>query len=780
MSSGNARADWRRRCVIHGEGCQYRLCKPKTRTACTLKRLLDRLACLKGFVRAQLADAKLSEWWLEGMPENTTGWAYDTWLYERMIRLLSHLAGTVELLFPQLAAANLGRSFVQRGCMLLKDGRCQFRSLTQRKKTGPLPPHQVCDQENVANYLQCAMSTLRFASQQLFDVRTAHGTKPAVAAFKAVIHSLQEGTYQARDALQRKPKPDARTGPKAKVTKGAHLSSLRKVEGRKSKAKAREKPPTTQSTTASQSSSRKWDPRALDMGALGGVTPVDLKSLEPMEQVTAGVMSAYIALLKFHGDHEDDALCLCDPTLVDLLRGDERRRAIVDNAVPILKPGRVTCIPYLQGAHWSLCIVDQFSDPPQVLQADSNDNGRIKAMPKELRVYLRNHLPGWNGTVHNAHSPQQIKTKTEDNNSGLHTLQNMEFVARWYLWEPERIRDLWSRLDEDGVQVTCMVKHRITMRELMERLIACRGDEHALRREAKKMTLFLALKYRRQTPTSSPAPPPARQDATVVGGPNPKPKERAGSPPTSQKTRSSRAWDPRAIDLGALGGVLRADLKTLKPKEEVTERVMSAYIAILKVHRGKNDGLGLCDPAFEAHLRGTAHQRAVAGNSVPILKPGRVTCIPINRGGYHWALYIVDQASDPAAPQVFQADSMDNGRIKEMPTELSQYLKLHLPAWKGRVRLARSPQQMKGSNDCGLHTLQNMDLVSRHYWNREGMRDWDLTAMFEEEGIEAERMAQYRIDMVKVMESLIACRGDGNALLMEAENNEPFLAIPQQ
>ena len=80
MSSGNARADWRRRCVIHGEGCQYRLCKPKTRTACMLKRLLDRLACLKGFVRAQLADAKLSEWWLEGMPENTTGWAYDTWL----------------------------------------------------------------------------------------------------------------------------------------------------------------------------------------------------------------------------------------------------------------------------------------------------------------------------------------------------------------------------------------------------------------------------------------------------------------------------------------------------------------------------------------------------------------------------------------------------------------------------------------------------------------------------------------------------------------------------
>ena len=60
------------------------------------------------------------------------------------------------------------------------------------------------------------------------------------------------------------------------------------------------------------------------------------------------------------------------------------------------------------------------------------------------------------------------------------------------------------------------------------------------------------------------------------------------------------------------------------------------------------------------------------------------------------------------------------------------------------------------------------------------MRDWDLTAMFEEEGIEAERMVQYRIDMVKVMESLIACRGDGNALLMEAENNEPLLAIPQQ
>jgi hypothetical protein len=164
-------------------------------------------------VRAKLAAAKEAEWWNEGMPRNTTGQARDAWFHERMLGLLADLERVAHDYFPEVTPSDLGKDFVLRGCVLLNSGRCQFRLLARKKSN-----QRMCDQTDVEHNVQCAMSTLRFACQQLYAVRTASGTKPTVAAFRTVLHSLQQTAASRSTSMppvvQRtsKPKPRASTG----------------------------------------------------------------------------------------------------------------------------------------------------------------------------------------------------------------------------------------------------------------------------------------------------------------------------------------------------------------------------------------------------------------------------------------------------------------------------------------------------------------------------------------------------------------------------------------
>ena len=134
--------------------------------------------------------------------------------------------------------------------MFLRNGKCQFRVVVNPRKKAPRPDY-LCDEELIVNHLQCAMSRLHFATRQLFAVRTANDTEPAVASFKAVLLSLlkavpvAERERPATHARKPKYKPKAMASRSTTASAAPVADRARKPPPPKPKPRASPAAPTT-------------------------------------------------------------------------------------------------------------------------------------------------------------------------------------------------------------------------------------------------------------------------------------------------------------------------------------------------------------------------------------------------------------------------------------------------------------------------------------------------------------------------------------------------------
>jgi hypothetical protein len=243
-----------------------------------------------------------------------------------------------------------------------------------------------------------------------------------------------------------------------------------------------------------------------------------------------------------------------------------------------------------------------------------------------------------------------------------------------------------------------------------------------------------------------------------------------------------RDQDPLVVEIERIFWVNANDVTTIRDLHgELDVAVLLAYITLLQIHY-QDVALGLCNPLFVRSLDQRRPSRAPAP-----FQPGRVTCLPANTSakkgkGGHWVLFIVDQRSG-RHPTVWLANSLSrvSATARVLPG-LYGYLgdQLGPLGWDRKVRSARSPQQREGepprrgrglrepseSNACGLHLLQNMELVARHVsGGADPVEDaaWhDMQGTYEkdrvlEPGELRPSMAKHREALADAMDLLLEC-----------------------
>ena len=131
--------------------------------------------------------------------------------------------------------------------------------------------------------------------------------------------------------------------------------------------------------------------------------------------------------------------------------------------------------------------------------------------------------------------------------------------------------------------------------------------------------------------------------------------------------------------------------------------------------------------------------------------PGRITCLPANPRGGHWALYIVDQNRTP--PEVLVADSCGGAAL---PERAAAFLRRVPGLEKFVVRSARAPLQLVVAGEmenCGMHLLQNLEFIARHRGDRP--LD-DLRGAFRADNVPASMSAR-RAALGELLEELVDC-----------------------
>lgn len=442
-----------RRCVVHGvRRCQYRRVRPGSGINCPGQRQLnERFACLKGRIREALANAHINTWL--STPSNTP-----RRLHTDFPILINTLEAIVVADFPEVHRAVSVDQQQPRRCWARPErGDCQYRPGNGRVPCNLHGPSEL--------RLSCLLSRLRYTVRELFNLGTGHRVRVAVALFRARLHKL----------LQIPPKPAAKP-----------VAILQQ--------RAAPIPPVPPSAQVDRPSMRR-PPSCYDPARLRDMGQRELDSLGLNKMINAYVLDGYIALLQLHfypDPYQPTNLNLCYQHTIDRVLAIEDQQPVavkrIYNAPVMFGPGKVTCLPVnLQNQHWCLYIVDERGSAPRVLLADSGTPSSKRKPPTHLNAFLHAQVIGWDGSVVPAHAVPQYQNRPEQNNCGLHVLQNMEFVARSVLsTQPIRIDRLQSLFEADPAWLANggrkMGAKRQALKNLIHRLQLCRRDDNGLQR----------------------------------------------------------------------------------------------------------------------------------------------------------------------------------------------------------------------------------------------------------------------------------------------------------